>query len=58
MGRMKLIISRLPSFLNVCFGVEVFSTGNSDLSFKNISGETFAGGVGRAMLIFDFVRVS
>ena len=58
MGRMKLIISRLPYFLNVWFGVEVFSTGDSDLSFNDISGETFAGGVRRDMLILDFFRVS
>ena len=57
-GRMKLMISRLYGFMSVCFGVEFFCTGNSDMSFNNISGENFAGGVGRTMLILDFFRVS
>ena len=55
---MKLMISRLYGFMSVCFGVEFFCTGNSDMSFNNISGENFAGGVGRTMLILDFFRVS
>ena len=58
MGRMKLMISTLPCFLNVCFGVKVFSIGDSELSFNNICGKTSAGSVGRTMLILDFFRVS